>query len=40
MKITVWTVNEPAAIARVIDMGVDGIASDYPDRVLNLLKNC
>ena len=40
MKITVWTVNEPAAIARAIDMGVDGIASDYPDRVLNVLKNC
>ncbi|MBW8907359.1 MAG: glycerophosphodiester phosphodiesterase [Betaproteobacteria bacterium] len=40
MRITVWTVNEPADIARAIDMGVDGIASDYPDRVLNLLKNC
>jgi glycerophosphoryl diester phosphodiesterase len=38
MKITVWTVNEPADIARVIDMGVDGIASDYPDRVLEQLK--
>lgn len=37
MKITVWTVNEPADIARVIDMGVDGIASDYPDRVIRLL---
>ena len=38
MKITVWTVNEPADIARVIDMGVDGIASDYPDRVIELVK--
>ena len=37
MKITVWTVNEPADIAKVIDMGVDGIASDYPDRVIQLL---
>ena len=38
MWITVWTVNEPADIARMIDLGVDGIASDYPDRVLEALK--
>ena len=37
MKVTVWTVNEPRDIARMIDMGVDGIASDYPDRVLEQL---
>jgi glycerophosphoryl diester phosphodiesterase len=28
-----WTVNEPAMIARLIDMGVDGIISDRPDLV-------
>ena len=38
MKITVWTVNEPADIARMIDAGVDGMASDYPDRVIAELK--
>ena len=38
MRITVWTVNEPADIKRVLALGVDGIASDYPDRVLNQLK--
>jgi glycerophosphoryl diester phosphodiesterase len=38
MKVTVWTVNEPADIARMIAMGVDGMASDYPDRVLAQLK--
>jgi len=38
MWVTVWTVNEPADIARMIDMGVDGIASDYPDRVLDQLR--
>ena len=38
MKVTVWTVNEPPDIARMIDLGVDGIASDYPDRVLQQLK--
>ncbi len=38
MRITVWTVNQPADIARMIDAGVDGMASDYPDRVIELLK--
>jgi glycerophosphoryl diester phosphodiesterase len=33
MRIVVWTVNEPPEIARMIDWGVDGIISDYPDRV-------
>ena len=38
MWVTVWTVNEPADIARMIAMDVDGIASDYPDRVLAQLR--
>jgi len=38
MKVTVWTVNEPADIARMIDVRVDGMASDYPDRVIAELK--
>jgi glycerophosphoryl diester phosphodiesterase len=38
VKIIPWTVNEPADIARVIDMKVDGIISDYPDRVHQVLK--
>jgi glycerophosphoryl diester phosphodiesterase len=33
LKVVPWTVNEPADIARVLDLGVDGIISDYPDRV-------
>lgn len=28
-----WTVNEPADIARMLDLEVDGIISDRPDRV-------
>ena len=29
-----YTVNEPSEIRRLIDVGVNGIFSDYPDRVL------
>jgi len=32
--VTVWTVNEPQDISLMTNMGVDGMASDYPDRVL------
>jgi glycerophosphoryl diester phosphodiesterase len=27
----VWTVNKPADMARMIEIGVDGIISDRPD---------
>jgi glycerophosphoryl diester phosphodiesterase len=33
IKVIVWTVNERADIARMLDLKVDGIISDYPDRV-------
>jgi glycerophosphoryl diester phosphodiesterase len=31
LAVVVWTVNKPADIARMIDIGVDGIISDRPD---------
>jgi glycerophosphoryl diester phosphodiesterase len=31
LPVVVWTVNPPKDIARLIDMGVDGIISDRPD---------
>jgi glycerophosphoryl diester phosphodiesterase len=31
LKIVVWTVNKPEDIARMIDLGVDGVISDRPD---------
>ena len=37
LKIHVWTVNETTDMQRLIDLGVDGIMTDYPDRLLNLL---
>lgn len=33
LKVVPWTVNAPADIARVLDLAVDGLISDYPDRV-------
>ncbi len=33
LKVLPWTVNEPALIDRLLDWGVDGLISDYPDRV-------
>lgn len=37
LKVHVWTINETADMQRLIEMGVDGIMTDYPDRLLNLL---
>lgn len=37
VEVVVWTVNEAADIRKVMALGVDGIISDYPDRVLELL---
>lgn len=34
MKIVPWTVDKPEDIKRMIDLGVDSIISNYPDRVL------
>jgi glycerophosphoryl diester phosphodiesterase len=38
MQVIPWTVNEPTAIRKLLEMPVDGIISDYPDRVLKLLQ--
>ena len=33
LQVVVWTINEPKDIERMQAFGVDGIISDYPDRV-------
>jgi glycerophosphoryl diester phosphodiesterase len=33
LVLNVWTVNDPLEIARLASWGVDGIMSDYPERV-------
>jgi glycerophosphoryl diester phosphodiesterase len=36
-KVNVWTVNEPANLRKYVNMGVDGIITDYPDRLKKIL---
>jgi glycerophosphoryl diester phosphodiesterase len=37
LRLIPWTVNEPADIRRMLELGVDGMISDYPDRVMQAL---
>jgi glycerophosphoryl diester phosphodiesterase len=33
-----WTIDDPTDMARFLDMGVDGIITDRPDLMLELLR--
>jgi glycerophosphoryl diester phosphodiesterase len=33
LEVVVWTVNEPEQMRRLIGLGIDGIISDFPDRL-------
>jgi glycerophosphoryl diester phosphodiesterase len=37
LRVVVWTVNDPADMAALIDLGVDGIITDYPDRLRQVM---
>ncbi len=37
LKVVVWTVNDPADMAALIALGVDGIITDYPDRLRRVM---
>jgi len=37
LKVHVWTINETADMQRLIEMGVDGIMTDYPNKLLELI---
>ena len=37
LKVLPWTVNDPRDIARMIDMRVDGVITDYPDRARRVM---
>lgn len=38
IKVIPWTVNEDADIKEMLNLGVDGIISDYPNKVLEICK--
>lgn len=38
LQVVCWTVNSPAHMRMLVSAGVDGIMSDYPDRLLTVLK--
>jgi glycerophosphoryl diester phosphodiesterase len=38
IKVLPWTLDNPADMQRLIDMGVDGIITDYPDRLRELMQ--
>ena len=37
-KINVWTVNDEYDLRLFVEMGVDGIITDYPDRLKRILE--
>jgi glycerophosphoryl diester phosphodiesterase len=37
LQVVAWTINEPDQMRRLIEAGVDGIMSDYPDRLVGVL---
>jgi glycerophosphoryl diester phosphodiesterase len=36
LQIHVWTINDPNEMKRLIDLGIDGIMTDYPERLIGL----
>jgi glycerophosphoryl diester phosphodiesterase len=37
LQVHAWTINETEDMQRMLDLGVDGIITDYPDRLIDLL---
>jgi glycerophosphoryl diester phosphodiesterase len=38
IRIIPWTVNDEASMQALLQLGVDGITTDYPDQLLRLLQ--
>ena len=38
VEIHVWTINEPPEMRRLLDLGVDGVMSDFPARLLEVVR--
>lgn len=39
MRVIPWTVNDTSAVKNLVDLGVNGIITDYPDRVIKFIKS-
>lgn len=37
LQVIPWTVNDPARMAVLLDLGVDGLITDYPDRLRSVM---
>jgi glycerophosphoryl diester phosphodiesterase len=37
LQVAAWTINEPDQMRRLMAAGVDGIMTDYPDRLISIL---
>ena len=33
MQVFVWTINDPVIMKKLVEIGVDGIITDYPNRI-------
>ncbi len=40
LQVVTWTINDPAQMRALISAGVDGIMTDYPDRLVAVLREC
>lgn len=39
VQVVAWTINEPEQMRRLIATGVDGIITDYPDRLFGVIRD-
>ena len=37
-QVHVWTINDPKMMRHLIDLGVDGLITDYPDKLLEIIQ--
>jgi glycerophosphoryl diester phosphodiesterase len=39
LEVHAWTINDEASMRRIISLDIDGIITDYPDRLISLLNH-